>query len=107
MYTKIENQRILEIIHNIAEDFRFSSEYEKYAQLFYAMDSTHTLDKKMHLDALEYVKTSKQELKASIAWQEKFQQENPQIEKEQMITTMKVIEKEYDELETYLTMLNV
>ncbi|MBD3839125.1 MAG: hypothetical protein IE878_01905 [Epsilonproteobacteria bacterium] len=53
------------------------------------------------------MKTSKQELKASIAWQEKFQQENPQIEKEQMIATMKVIEKEYDELETYLTMLNV
>ncbi|MBD3794512.1 MAG: hypothetical protein IE878_01900 [Epsilonproteobacteria bacterium] len=49
MYTKIENQRILEIIHNIAEDFRFSSEYEKYAQLFYAMDSTHTLDKKCTL----------------------------------------------------------
>ncbi len=59
MKIKIDSPRIQEIIHNIAEDFRFSSEHEKYAQLFYAMDIEQYIDKKMHHDALEYIQTSK------------------------------------------------
>jgi hypothetical protein len=107
MKIKIDNPRIREIIHNIAEDFRFSSEHEKYAQLFYAMDIEQYIDKKMHHDALEYIQTSKKELKESIDWQEKFMQNNPQVDKDKMLHTMKTIEKEYKELETYLMMLNI
>lgn len=107
MKINIDNTRIQEIIHNIAEDFRFSSEHEKYAQLFYAMDIEKYIDKKIHTDALEYIQTSKKELRDSIEWQEKFIQDNPQVDKEKMLDTMKIIEKEYKELETYLMMLNI
>jgi hypothetical protein len=107
MKIEIQNERILEIIHNIAEDFRFSGEHEKYAQLFYAMDIEQYVDKRMHTDALEYIQTSKKELKNSIAWQEQFQNENPEIPHDKMLDTMKTIEQEYNEIETYLIMLNI
>lgn len=104
MKKEIQNNRIKEIIHNIAEDFRFSSEHEKYAQLFYAAEASGSLDKAMHTDMLEYIETSMKELKNDIAWKQKFLQENPEIEEERMLNTMKTIEKEYEELFTYLTM---
>jgi hypothetical protein len=107
MKIEIDNLRIQEIIHNIAEDFRFSSEHERYAQLFYAMDIEKYIDKKMHTDALEYIQVSKKELKESINWKEAFQKENPQVDKAKMLHTMKIIAQEYQELETYLVMLNI
>jgi len=72
MRIKIDNPRIEKIIHNIAEDFRFSGEYEKYAQLFYAADSEKTMDKKMLDDMIEYIKTAQQQLKSDPLWQNSF-----------------------------------
>lgn len=107
MKKEIQNNRIKEIIHNIAEDFRFSSEHEKYAQLFYAAEAMGALDAKMHADMLEYVQTSMKELKKDIAWKEKFLEENPEIDEAQVLITMRTIEKEYEELLTYLTMSGI
>lgn len=104
---KIDNPQITEIIHNIAEDFRFSGEHEKYAQLFYAADIEGTLDKKMLEDMLEYVKTSQEQLRTDIAWKKQFLKENPEIEEQRMMETMKTIEKEYEALLTYLTMVSL
>ncbi|MCH9812757.1 MAG: hypothetical protein K0U47_02310 [Epsilonproteobacteria bacterium] len=104
MKKEIVDPKIKEIIHNIAEDFRFSSEHEKYAQLFYAAEASGALDKTMHADMLEYIETSMKELKNDIAWKQKFLSENPEIEEERMLNTMKTIEQEYETLLTYLTM---
>jgi len=103
----IDNPQIEQIIHNIAEDFRFSGEHEKYAQLFYAADIEKTMDKKMVDDMTEYIQTSQKELKSDLAWRTQFLNQNPQIEEQQMIETMKSIEKEYELLLSYLTMLNL
>ena len=107
MKITIDNPRIEEIIHNIAEDFRFSGEHEKYAQLFYAADVEGMLDKKMLEDMIDYVKTSQNQLKNDIAWKSRFLSENPEIEEKRMLRTMQTIEKEYEELLTYLTLVSL
>ncbi|MEA3417790.1 MAG: hypothetical protein U9Q90_00150 [Campylobacterota bacterium] len=107
MKITIDNPRIEAIIHNIAEDFRFSGEHEKYAQLFYAADVEGTLDKKMLEDMVDYVKTSQKQLKSDIAWKSQFLKDNPEIEEQRMIKTMQTIEKEYEELLTYLTLISL
>jgi hypothetical protein len=107
MRITIENPQIEEIIHNIAEDFRFSGEYEKYAQLFYAADSEKMMDKKMVDDMIEYIKTAQAQLESDPTWQKQFLDENPQIEEQKMINTMKIVAKEYEILLSYLTMLNL
>jgi len=107
MKITIENPKIAKIIHNIAEDFRFSGEHEKYAQLFYAADVENMLDKKMLEDMIDYVKTSQKQLKTDLAWKSQFLSDNPEIEEQRMMATMKTIEKEYEELLTYLTMVSL
>ncbi len=102
MEHKIEDEAVLAVIHNIAEDFRYSGEYEKYAQLFYAVDATHTINDKAYADMLEYVETSLQELRKDLAWRKEFLGENPQIEERQLTQTMETIEKEYLTLLEYL-----
>ncbi len=106
MRISIDNPQIEQIIHNIAEDFRFSGEHEKYAQLFYAADIEKTMDKKMVDDMIEYVEVSQKELKSDLAWQENFLASNPEVERARMVETMKTIEKEYELLLAYLRMLN-
>lgn len=107
MKITIDNPQIEKIIHNIAEDFRFSGEHEKYAQLFYAADVEGMLDKKMLEDMMEYVKTSKKQLKTDLAWRSQFLSDNPEIEEKRMIATMQTIEKEYETLLTYLTLVSL
>lgn len=107
MKITIDNPQIEQIIHNIAEDFRFSGEYEKYAQLFYAADSEKLMDKKMVDDMIEYIKTAQQQLQSDPTWQKQFLDENPQIEEQRMIATMKEVAKEYELLLGYLMMLNL
>jgi len=107
MRVTIDNPQIEQIIHNIAEDFRFSGEYEKYAQLFYAADSEKTMDKKMVDDMIEYIKNAKEQLQNDPVWQKQFLDENPQIQEQRMIETMQRVAKEYELLLGYLMMLNL
>ncbi len=102
MEHKIENEEIQKIVHNIAEDFRYSGEYEKYAQLFYAVDTTKTINEKAHKDMMDYLRTSLNELRKDLAWRKDFLSENPQIEEQRLTETMKTIEKEYLALLDYL-----
>ncbi len=102
MEHKIEEESIRTIVHNIAEDFRYSGEYEKYAQLFYAVDATGTINDKAYADMLEYIETSLQELRKDLAWRKEFLGENPQIQEKQLTETMKTIETEYVTLLEYL-----
>jgi Arc/MetJ-type ribon-helix-helix transcriptional regulator len=102
MEHKIENEEIQKIIHNIAEDFRYSGEYEKYAQLFYAVDATKTINDKAYGDMMEYLRTSLKELQKDLKWRQDFLSENPQIEEQRLTETMQTIEKEYLALLDYL-----
>jgi len=107
MQITVDNPQIEKIIHNIAEDFRFSGEYEKYAQLFYAADSEKLLDKKMVDDMIEYIKNAQAQLESDPTWQKQFLDENPEIQEQRMIATMQGIAKEYELLLSYLMMLNL
>jgi hypothetical protein len=106
MEHKIEEEKILAIIHNIAEDFRYSGEYEKYAQLFYAVDSTRTINDQAYKDMMKYLEISLQELQKDLAWRKTFLSENPQIEEQHLTETMKTIEQEYLTLRDYLKKLS-
>ncbi len=105
MEHKIEDEVIKNIIHNIAEDFRYSGEYEKYAQLFYAVDATATINEKAYNDMMEYLQTSLEELRKDLAWRKEFLGENPQIQEQQLTQTMQTIEQEYLTLLDYLKKL--
>ncbi len=105
MEHRIEEESIKKIIHNIAEDFRYSGEYEKYAQLFYAVDATATINDKAYEDMMEYVTTSLEELRKDLAWRKEFLGENPQIQERQLTKTMETIEQEYLTLMEYLRRL--
>ncbi|BDY13604.1 hypothetical protein [Hydrogenimonas cancrithermarum] len=105
MEHKIEEEKILTIVHNIAEDFRYSGEYEKYAQLFYAVDATKTINDTAYEDMMEYLETSLRELQKDLAWRETFLSENPQIEERRLTETMQTIEQEYLTLLEYLKKL--
>ncbi len=102
MEHRIEDEAIKTIVHNIAEDFRYSGEYEKYAQLFYAVDATATINEKAYDDMMEYLKTSLEELRKDLAWRKEFLGENPHIQEQQLTQTMETIEKEYLTLLDYL-----
>ncbi|WP_300366593.1 hypothetical protein [Hydrogenimonas sp.] len=102
MEHKIEEEEIRKIVHNIAEDFRYSGEYEKYAQLFYAIDATATINDKAYADMMEYLTSSLKELRKDLAWRKEFLGENPQIEEKQLTETMQTIEREYLTLIDYL-----
>jgi len=80
----------------------FSGEYEKYAQLFYAVDATKTINDKAYDDMMEYLQTSLKELQRDLAWRKDFLSENPQIEEQRLTETMQTIEKEYLTLLDYL-----
>lgn len=97
----ITDADLLKIIHNIAEDFRHSGEYEKFAQLFYAVDADSKLDAKRFADMVEYVTTSLEELQKDLAWRKTFLGENPHIQERQMTQTMQTIEQEYKALTAY------
>ena len=103
MNIKITDLRIQQIIHNISEDFRFSSKPEKYAQLFYAVEGIYVLDKNGYSGMLEYIITAKKKIKEEILWKQNFLSEHLEIKERKLLETMKIIEKEYEELFDYLT----
>lgn len=97
-----KNARIKQIVHNIAEDFRFSGEVDSYALLFYKADSEGGVSGGDIDKMLEYVTTGLGELKDNIAWREQFMNENQGFDEIKMLENLRVIEEEYLELQAFL-----
>ena len=98
----IKDERIKQIIHNIAEDFRFSGEADGFALLFYRVDSEGVIRGKDIDDMLEYVTTGLSELQNNITWREEFISENRGYDEIKMLENLKTIEDEYIELQNFL-----
>lgn len=98
----IKGERIKAIIHNIAEDFRFSGEMGDFPLLFYKAD-TEGLLRGAEIDQMvEYLTTGLKELQDNIQWRREFLSENPAIDEIRMLDSLGVIEKEYIELLEFL-----
>lgn len=98
----IKGERIKAIIHNIAEDFRFSGEMGDFPLLFYKAD-TEGLLRGAEIDQMvEYLTTGLKELQDNIQWRREFLSENPGIDEIRMLDSLSVIEKEYIELLEFL-----
>jgi len=101
---KIEfnNERIKEIVKNIADDFRYSQEMDEYALLFYKADGEGMVMGTEIDKMLEYVTIGLNELNKNIEWREEFLKENSGVDKIKMLQNMKTIEEEYIELKEFL-----
>lgn len=98
----IKGERIKAIIHNIAEDFRFSGEMGDFPLLFYKADTEGVL-RGAEIDQMkEYLTTGLKELQDNIQWRREFLSENPGIDEIRMLESLSVIEKEYIELLEFL-----
>ncbi|MGD9970584.1 MAG: hypothetical protein AB7S65_09005 [Sulfuricurvum sp.] len=98
----IKDERIKTIVHNIAEDFRFSHEMGDYALLFYKAD-TEGIIRGADIDAMvEYLTTGLSELQDNIQWRKEFLSDNPGMDEMKMLDNLGVIEKEYIELLEFL-----
>jgi hypothetical protein len=98
----IKGERIKAIIHDIAEDFRFSQETGDYALLFYKADTQGVL-KGAEIDRMvEYLVTGLKELQENMQWRRDFLSDNPQMDEVRMLENLGVIEKEYIELLEFL-----
>lgn len=98
----IKGERIKAIIHNIAEDFRFSGEMGDYPLLFYKADTEGVLRGAEIEQMVEYLTTGLKELQDNIQWRREFLSENPAIDEIRMLESLGVIEKEYIELLEFL-----
>lgn len=98
----IKGERIKTIIHNIAEDFRFSGEMGDYPLLFYKADTEGVLRGTDIDQMIEYLTTGLQELQDNIQWRREFLSENAEIGEIKMLESLSVIEKEYVELLEFL-----
>ncbi|HEX5623587.1 MAG TPA: hypothetical protein VFX57_04000 [Sulfuricurvum sp.] len=98
----IKGERIKAIIHNIAEDFRFSHETGDYALLFYKADTEGVIRGNEIDEMTEYLTTGLKELQDNMQWRREFLSENPEIDEMRMLENMSVIEKEYIELLEFL-----
>jgi len=99
---EFKTNRIKEIIKNIADDFRHSSEVGEYALLFYKADTSGMINGSEIDQMLEYVTTGLDELSKNIQWREEFLQENTGVDEMKMLKNMKTIEEEYIELKEFL-----
>lgn len=99
---EFKNKRIVEIINNIAQDFRFSAEMGEYALLFYKAQSDGMVSGSDIKKMLEYVTTGLEELAKNIEWREQFLQENQSFDEIKMLENLRVIEEEYIELRDFL-----
>ena len=98
----IKGERIKAIIHDIAEDFRFSHETGDYALLFYKAD-TEGVVKGSDIDKMvEYLTTGLKELRDNMQWRREFLSDNPQMDEVRMLENLGVIEQEYVELLEFL-----
>lgn len=98
----IKGERIKAIIHNIAEDFRFSGEMGDYPLLFYKADTEGVLRGAQIDQMVEYLTTGLAELQDNIQWRREFVLDNPAIDEIRMLDSLSVIEKEYIELLEFL-----
>ncbi|HEX5711600.1 MAG TPA: hypothetical protein VFX68_09665 [Sulfuricurvum sp.] len=98
----IKGERIKAIIHNIAEDFRFSGEMGDFPLLFYKADTDGVLRGVEIEQMVEYLTTGLKELQDNIQWRREFLSENPGIDEIRMLDSLGVIEKEYIELLEFL-----
>ncbi|MDD2839409.1 hypothetical protein [Sulfuricurvum sp.] len=98
----IKDERIKVIIHNIAEDFRFSHETGDYALLFYKADTEGIVRGSDIESMIEYLTTGLSELQDNIQWRREFLNENTGIDEMRMLENLSVIEKEYLELLEFL-----
>lgn len=98
----IKGERIKAIIHNIAEDFRFSGEMGDFPLLFYKADTDGVLRGIEIEQMVEYLTTGLKELQDNIQWRREFLSENPGIDEIRMLDSLGVIEKEYIELLEFL-----
>lgn len=98
----IKDERIKAIIHNIAEDFRFSGEMGDYSLLFYKADTEGTLLGAEIDQMVEYLTTGLKELQDNIQWRHEFLNENSRISEIKMLESLSVIEKEYIDLLAFL-----
>ncbi|MEA1919652.1 MAG: hypothetical protein U9N52_07425 [Campylobacterota bacterium] len=97
-----KDESIKTIVHNIAEDFRFSGEADGYALLFYRADTEGMVKGKDIDEMLEYVTTGLIELKNNISWRQEFLSENAGFDEMKMLNNLKTIEEEYITLKTFL-----
>jgi hypothetical protein len=98
----IKDERIKEIIKNIAADFRFSQEMDDKAMMFYNAERTGVLRGKEIDDMIEYVETGLEELKNNIQWRQEFLGQNAEIGEMKMLENLKTIEEEYIDLLAFL-----
>lgn len=98
----IKDGRIREIIHNIAEDFRFSNELGDYALMFYKAD-TDAIIRGSDIDMMiEYLSEGLKELQDTIEYRREFLEQNPQSDEIKLLENLSTIEKEYIELLEFL-----
>ncbi|MDP3466352.1 MAG: hypothetical protein Q8R86_11345 [Sulfuricurvum sp.] len=98
----IKGERIKAIVHNIAEDFRFSGEMGDFPLLFYKADTEGVLRGTEIDQMVEYLTTGLKELQDNIQWRREFLSENPGIDEIRMLDSLSGIEKEYIELLEFL-----
>ena len=98
----IKGERIKAIIHDIAEDFRFSRETGDYALLFYKADAQGIVKGAEINQMVEYLTTGLKELRDNMQWRREFLNDNPQIDEVRMLENLGVIEKEYLDLLEFL-----
>lgn len=98
----IKGEWIKAIIHNIAEDFRFSGEMGDFPLLFYKADTEGMLRGSEIDQMVEYLTTGLKELQDNIQWRREFLSENPGIDEIRMLDSLSGIEKEYIELLEFL-----
>ncbi len=98
----IKDERIKTIVHNIAEDFRFSGEMGDFPLLFYKADTQGILRGAEIDQMIEYLSTGLKELQDNIQWRKEFLSENLAIEEMRMLESLSIIEQEYIELLAFL-----
>ncbi len=99
---EFKNKRVKEIIKNIADDFRHSSEVGEYALLFYKADTTGVINGSEIDQMKEYVTTGLDELSKNIEWREEFLKEHAGADEIKMLQNLKTIEEEYLDLKEFL-----
>lgn len=98
----IKGERIKAIIHDIAEDFRFSHETGDYALLFYKADTQGVVKGAEINQMIDYLTTGLKELRDNMQWRREFLSDNPQMDEVRMLENLGIIEKEYIELLEFL-----
>lgn len=97
-----KDQKIRQIVKNISDDFRFSSEMDSYALLFYKAESEGQVSGGDIEKMLEYVTTGLKELENNIEWRQQFMNENTGFEEIKMLENLRTIEEEYVALKAFL-----